>query len=142
MAKRTLVVEKGAQLKAMKIDVNDCIDALPVLAVLGCYAEGETELFNGAVARHKESDRIAAICSELKKMGARIEEKSDGLIVKRSDLQGAALFSHHDHRIAQSLTVAAMGAKGASRIGKVECIAKTNLAFFEDFCALGAKMER
>lgn len=130
-----------SSLKGASIDVNPFIDALPILAALACFAEGETLLYNGAIARKKESDRIAAMACELKKMGADIEERPDGLKIRPSPLFGAGLFSHQDHRIALSLAVAALGARGESRIEGFEAAAKSYPNFLEDFRALGAKME-
>lgn len=127
-------------LKGIKIDINDCIDALPILAVVGCFAEGTTEIVGAAIARKKESDRISCIATELKKMGADIEERADGLVIKKSDLHGAALHSHHDHRIALALAVAALCAHSQSALNDVECIEKTYPTFFDDFIAIGAKI--
>ena len=134
-------VKKGSVLYGKKLDINDCIDAITILAVLGCYAEGETELTNAAIAREKECDRIHAITTELKKMGADIEEKKEGLIVHRSSLKGAHLESYHDHRIAMSLTVAALGAEGETTISGVEYIQKTYPTFAEDMQRLGANIK-
>lgn len=122
---------KGPQkLQGCAIDVNDCIDALPILAVLGCFAEGTTRLYNGAIARKKESDRIATMNKELTKMGAHVEEHWDGLSIKQSVLHGASLDSHRDHRVAMSLAVAAMAANGASELIGSECVKKTYNNFF------------
>jgi 3-phosphoshikimate 1-carboxyvinyltransferase len=140
--KKSLKIEKGSQLKGMRIDVNDFIDALPILAVVGCFAEGRTELFNAAVAREKESDRIASMATELKKMGAHIEEKADGLVIYSSKLYGTRLNSYQDHRIALSLSVAAMAARGESVIENIECIDKTFPSFYADFLKVGAKFEK
>jgi len=96
---------------------------------------------NAAIARKKECDRIHAIATELKKMGADIEETKDGLIVRRSHLKGAHLESYRDHRIALSLTVAALGAEGESVIDGVECINKTYPTFAEDMQKLGASIK-
>lgn len=134
----TLNVKAGSKLKGTRIDINDFVDALPILAVLACFAEGRTEIFNGAIARHKESDRIYSITRELKKMGADIEEKPDGLVIQGSTLKGAELNTYHDHRLAMALTVAALGAKTPSHVIDVKCIAKTYPSFYEDFTALGA----
>ena len=140
--KRTLLVKKGAHLKGMRIDINNMIDALPILATVACFAKGPTEIVNGAIARCKESDRIHAIATELKKMGADIEERPDGLLIHPKELQGAHLESYHDHRIAMSLIVAALAAKGESSINGIECIAKTYPTFFESFQSIGAKVNR
>ncbi|MBS0624450.1 MAG: 3-phosphoshikimate 1-carboxyvinyltransferase [Verrucomicrobia bacterium] len=138
---KTIAVKKNSHLKGRKIDVNDFIDAVPILAVVACFADGETEIVNAAIARKKESDRIRCIAHELKKMGADIEEKTDGLLIRPSSLRGAQLDSHHDHRLALALSVAALGAEGESTIHGVECAAKTYPSFQKDFSALGAQIE-
>jgi len=140
--KNALSVKKGPRLKGTSVDINNFIDALPILAVVGCFATGKTEIFNAAIARKKESDRIHCIATELKKMGADIEEKPDGLIIRPAELHGAPnLQAHHDHRLVMALSVAALAAKGESTIHGIECVAKSYPTFFEDFRALGAQME-
>lgn len=118
-------------LQGLTIDVSPFIDAVPILAVLGCFTSSPLTLVNAAMARKKESDRLSAISLELKKMGARIEEKEDGLVIYPSALQGARLFSHHDHRIAMALAIAALGSKGDSVIEGASCIAKSYPNFRE-----------
>lgn len=73
-----------------------------------------------------------SMTNELRKMGARIEEKPDGMIIYQSDLRGAHLQSYHDHRIALSLSVASLGATGESLIEGMDCIAKTYPTFLRD----------
>lgn len=139
---KELIVKKGSSLKGTRLDINDFIDALPILAVAGCFASGETEIVNAAIARKKESDRIHCIALELKKMGAQIEERPDGLIVLPSDLQGSKdLQTHHDHRLAMALSIAALRAKGESVIHGIECVSKSYPSFFEHLSRLGAKVE-
>jgi 3-phosphoshikimate 1-carboxyvinyltransferase len=137
---RSLTVKREAKLKGIKIDINDCIDALPIFAVLGCFAEGTTEIFNGQIARKKESDRIFCIAQELKKMGANIEEAFDGLKIYTSQLHGKTLEPYADHRIALSLAVAALGAQSPSTLRNTECIAKTYGSFYNDFRKIGATL--
>lgn len=137
-----LSVKKTQTLKGTRIDINDFIDALPILAVVGCFAQGKTEIVNAAIARKKESDRIHCIATELKKMGADIEERPDGLIVRPAQLHGSPdLQSHHDHRMAMALSVAALGAHGESSIRGIECVGKSYPTFFHDLTQLGAVME-
>jgi 3-phosphoshikimate 1-carboxyvinyltransferase len=140
-AKKTLVVRKNSKLKGQRIDVNDFIDATPILSVVGCFAEGKTEIVNASIARKKESDRLHAMATELGKMGATIEQKPGGLIISHAPLKGAQLSSWHDHRIAMSVSIAALAAKGESKVEGVECIAKTYPSFAHDFRALGASIE-
>ena len=138
---KKVIIRKTKHLKGIDIDINNFVDTIAILAVIGCFAEGKTHLYNAQIARHKESDRISAITQELKKMGANIEEKEDGLIIYPSSLKAAKLYSHKDHRIAMALSVAALVAKGTSLIDDVECIAKTYPSFIDDFRRLGAKIE-
>lgn len=137
--KKELIVKKGSSLQGQKIDVNDFIDATPILAVIGCFAKGTTEIVGAAIARKKESDRLHAITTELKKMGANIEEKEDGLVITSASLQGAQLKTHDDHRIALSLCVAAAGARGQSHIEGIHCIAKSYPSFLTDLKRLITK---
>lgn len=138
----SLTVEPSGILQGMAIDINDCIDALPILAVIGCFAKGKTEIYNGAIARCKESDRIHSIATELKKMGAQIEETADGLIIHQAELQGAVTDSHQDHRLLFSLAVASLAAKGHSTVHGVDCGAKTYPSFYEDFQRIGVKIKK
>lgn len=139
--KSSLQIEPVDSYRGIEIDVNRCIDALPILATLGCYASSPMRLYNGAIARKKESNRIEVIASELRKMGAEIHTFEDGLIVHPSPLNGALLESHSDHRIALSLAVAAMGAATPSTLVGGECIAKTYPHFARDFQQIGAALE-
>jgi len=133
-------LKEGGELRGRSFDINDYIDALPILAVIGCFADGETKLYNGAIARKKECDRIFAICTELKKMGANIREREGGITLSSSNLKGAHLKSYCDHRIAMSLVVAALGATGASIIDGVECTQKTYPNFALEMQQLGANI--
>lgn len=127
-------------LKGVDVNVNDCIDALPILAVVACYAEGVTRIRGAQMARFKECDRIHAMSKELKKMGAAIEEKEDGLIIKGTQLRGASLSSYKDHRIAMALSCAALGAVETTYIEDVGCVDKTYPGFFNDMIHLGANI--
>lgn len=140
IASSCVAVKRGAQLVGRRIDCNDCIDALPLLAVVGCFAQGTTELYNARIARRKESDRIAAISHELRKMGARIEEREDGLCIERSDLTGARLHSHQDHRIAMALCVAGLAAAGETLVEHADCIQKSYPGFVSAMQGLGAQI--
>lgn len=137
---KTLTIEKNSRLKGGLVDINNFIDALPILAVLGCFAENPIEIINGTIARKKESDRISCIARELKKMGARIKEKQDGLTIYPSQLNGAELNTYNDHRLALSLSIAALGATSPSKIGGIECANKTYSSFYDDFRKIGAQL--
>ncbi len=136
------VTVKKSRLHGGTFDLNATPDALPLMAVLGCYAAGETALVNVPQARLKETDRIACMSSELQKMGADIIELADGMIIRGGKkLHGAAVKSYSDHRIAMSLTVAALGAEGETVIADGDCSAVTYPAFAADFRRLGAIIE-
>lgn len=135
---KTLRIHKTPYLRGIKVDVNDFVDSVPILAAIACYAEGETHIYNAAVARQKECDRLKAVTLELRKMGADITEHSDGLTIRRSHLKGAEVHSHQDHRMAMSLAVAALGAAGETHVLETSCVAKTFPSFVQDFNDLGA----
>ncbi len=136
-----LQVYPSGTLSGRNIDVNAVIDALPILAVLGCYASGTTTLTNAAIARYKESDRLAAITQELTKMGAQIQATDTSLTVTGGALHGAELHSHRDHRIALSLIVAACGSSTPCRLQDIECISKSYPDFIPAMQTLGARIE-
>jgi len=133
------VIVTGTPLKGMELDMNDIPDALPALAIAGCVAEGETRLLNVEQARLKESDRIRAICVELRKMGAKIHELDHGLVIEKSQLKGAEVKGYGDHRIVMALSIAGMIASGETIIRDgAESIRITYPSFVEDFIKLGA----
>ena len=131
---------KKSELHGCEIDLNATPDALPAMAVIGCFAEGETRLVNVPQARLKETDRISVMNRELSKMGADIEEREDGLIVRKSSLKGAVVDGHDDHRVVMALTVAGLGAEGTTTISKAESIDITFPNFVELMQSLGAKI--
>ncbi|NGX43016.1 MAG: 3-phosphoshikimate 1-carboxyvinyltransferase [Chlamydiae bacterium] len=137
----SLIISPSGKLKGVEVDLNDCIDAIPILSVVACYASGTTRITNTSVAKTKECNRIACIASELKKMGAQILETEDGLIIRGAKLHGAEVESHRDHRMAMSLTVAALGATGATTVNDVACVSKTYGSFAESFQKMGANIE-
>ncbi len=130
-----------AELHGGEFDLNDIPDALPVLAVAGCFAKGTTLLTNVPQARIKETDRIAVMCEELTKCGAAIEELPDGLRIKGSELHTAQLSSHHDHRIVMSLAVAGLGIKGGVQIENAEAMAVTFPDFHLKMQSIGAEIK-
>jgi 3-phosphoshikimate 1-carboxyvinyltransferase len=134
-------VKAGSSLQGIDIDVNDMIDAMPILAVVACFARGRTRIYHGAIARQKESDRIHCMATELRKMEADVTEQEDGLEIRRSCLRGACVHSYNDHRLAMALSVAGLGVTGETTVGPSECIEKTYSSFVRDFQKIGAQME-
>ncbi|NGX58217.1 MAG: 3-phosphoshikimate 1-carboxyvinyltransferase [Chlamydiae bacterium] len=139
---KSLEISPNQTLQGIEVDINDCIDVLPILSVIACTAKGKTRIKNASVAKTKECDRIACVTQELQKMGAKICEHNDGVEIEGTPLHGANLNSHGDHRMAMALVVAALGASSPSTIENIDCIAKTYPRFFEDFVGVGAHIER
>lgn len=137
---KKVLVDAPCTLQGKTIDVNNFIDAVPILAVLGCFTQHEIHLTGAGIARRKESDRLAAITQELKKMGAHITEWEDGLTIIPTKLHGAVVNSHNDHRIAMALAVAGLAAAGETVVKGVECVDKSYPDFFVAMQKLGAKI--
>jgi 3-phosphoshikimate 1-carboxyvinyltransferase len=120
------LVSKSGKLKAIKLDgaiIPRIIDEIPAIAVAATQAEGVTEIRGAKELRIKESDRIKTTATELRKMGASVEELADGLkITGPTRLKGAKLESYGDHRIAMALTIAGLVADGETVIEHTDCI--------------------
>jgi 3-phosphoshikimate 1-carboxyvinyltransferase len=113
--------------------IAQLIDELPAIAVLGPYTEQGIEIRNAAELRIKESDRIAVLAENLRRMGAQVEELPDGLRVagrSAGRLHGAEIEPHGDHRMAMAFAVAALGAEGETVIRDAECAAVSYPEFF------------
>ena len=107
------------------------IDEIPILAVLATQARGQTIISGAQELRVKESDRLATVREELSKMGAKIQETSDGLILDGpTPLHGAVVRSHGDHRLAMSLAVAGLTAEGQTTIEDIDCVATSFPTFW------------
>lgn len=135
-------VEGGHELHGIEVDCGDTPDAVPALAVLGCYAKGKMVLNNIAACRMKETDRAKTIAGELRKMGANIEEGTDSLTIYHSPLHGATIDGHHDHRIVMASACAALGAEGETIIDSIEHVGVSFPDFYEEMVGIGAKMVR
>ena len=122
-----IVVRADAELRATEVlgdTVPRMIDEFPIFAVAATQAQGETYVRDAQELRVKESDRIGTLAQELRKMGAQIEERPDGFVIAGpTPLTGARVDAHHDHRLAMSLAVAGLIARGETTIGGWECVA-------------------
>jgi len=127
--KKESIIVKGKKLTGREIDMNSIPDALPAMAVAGCFAEGTTKLLNVPQARLKETDRIKVMFEELTKMGADIRELDDGLKIRQSRLKPCIVNGHHDHRIVMALAVAGLNLGDETLIETAEAAAVT----FPDF---------
>jgi len=134
-------VQGRQQLNAIDVDARDIPDLVPVCAVLSCYSKGIFKIYNAKRLRYKESDRLASLHLELKKMGAEITMKEDGLIIRGPcTMHGTTIDPHNDHRIAMACAVAALGARGETKIQNSECVSKSYPRFFDDLGSLGANI--
>lgn len=111
--------------------IAQLIDELPVLAVFGSQIEGGLEIRDAKELRVKESDRIKTTVENLRAMGADVEEYEDGLRVMKSNLKGAKVNSHGDHRIAMAFAVAGLFAEGETEIAGADAVAVSFPNFFE-----------
>ncbi len=129
---------RAKALRGCELDLNATPDALPMMAVLACFAQGETRLVNVPQARLKETDRIAVMRLELEKLGAEIEEREDGLIIQESRLHAAEVDGHNDHRVVMALAIAATRLDGPTTIAGYEAVNITFPGFLDVLRGLGA----
>ena len=130
-------------LHGTKIDLADCPDLGPILMALGLLCEGETVITNAGRLRLKESDRIAAMEQELRKLGGQIESDGGTVTIRRSVLHAPAgpLWGHNDHRVVMSLTVLAAAAGLPVQIDGAEAVAKSWPGFFAAVRQLGVEVQ-
>jgi 3-phosphoshikimate 1-carboxyvinyltransferase len=126
---------RSSQLQGCEISgalIPRLVDEIPILTVAALFAQGQTVIKDAAELRVKESDRLAVMADQLGRMGAKITELPDGLeITGGQSLTGAELDSCTDHRIAMSLAIAALLARGESRLQRAEAAAVSYPSFFE-----------
>lgn len=138
--KGTVTVERG-ELQGIDVDAGATPDLVPTLAVLGACAKGTTRITNAAHVRYKETDRLKAMAEELRKMGAGIVEKPDGLEITGGRLRGANVAGHDDHRIVMALAIAGLAADGTTSIDTAEAVDISYPGFFGDLRRIGGKVE-
>lgn len=139
--KEGILINGGKKLKGRIIDCAPTPDSIPILSVLGCFAEGKTRLINIESSRIKETDRPLMMQKELRKMGANIELTGEELIIHQSELKGTEVNSHRDHRIAMALCIAGMMAEGQTVVDQVESAAISYPGFDTSLKKLGADVE-
>ncbi|WP_221248845.1 3-phosphoshikimate 1-carboxyvinyltransferase [Desulfuromonas versatilis] len=129
------ILVRSSDLKGVEIGgsvVPRAIDEFPVVSVAASFAEGTTTIRDARELRVKETDRIAAMTSELTKLGARVAAREDGMVIDGGQgLSGGTVNSHGDHRIAMSLAVAAQCAKAAVTIEDTACTATSFPNFWD-----------
>ncbi len=120
-------------------EVPLAIDELPLVALLGCFAEGETVVRGAGELRLKESDRIATVVEGLRGLGADIEATADGFVVRGADgLRGGRIASHGDHRLAMMGAVAGLASRDGVEVDGMEAAAVSYPGFTEDLLRLAA----
>jgi 3-phosphoshikimate 1-carboxyvinyltransferase len=128
----------GQPLRGINVDMNGISDTVQTLAVVALFAAAPTTIRNVAHIRHKETDRIAAVATELRKLGATVTERSDGLTIEPGPLRAATIETYNDHRMAMSFALAGLRIPGV-RINNPKCVEKTYPEFFADLDALTAQ---
>ncbi len=130
-----ITVIGNKSLQGIKIDMGDMPDIVPTLAVVAAFAEGRTEISNIAHLRIKECDRLHAVVTELRKMGAEVEEFPDAMVIhgdNGNNLHGAEIETYNDHRIAMCFAVAGLRIPGIKILGE-DCVAKSFPDFWQRF---------
>lgn len=130
--KEGITVAGNGTLHGLEIDMNAISDTVMTLAAVACFADGPTTITNVAHIRHKETDRLKAVATELRKLGIRVDERPDGLTIHPGPMHGAAIDTYDDHRMAMSLALIGLRVPGVL-INNPACVAKTYPSFWKDF---------
>jgi len=139
MDKDSVTVVKS-RLKAIQADLSDCIDLLPTMAVLAAAANGVSEFVGIERARIKESNRVSALREGLEKMGIKVGEERNRLIITGSRPKGSVIDSRDDHRIAMAFSILG-SVVGGTIISNAECVSKTYPAFWGVLKGLGGEVK-
>ncbi len=135
-----VTVKGPEELQAIEVDMGDCPDVAPTLAIVAARARGRTVIKNIAHLRIKECDRIKAVATELTRTGARVEERKDALVIHgdpEKPLHGAEIRTYKDHRIAMAFAVLGLVVPGIIITGE-DCVVKSFPGFWEVFKRLRA----
>lgn len=127
--------DAGERLRGARLDMNAISDTVQTLAAVALFADGPTEVTGVAHNRHKETDRIGDLATELRRLGASVEEKPDGLVITPGPLRGAIVETYEDHRMAMSLALVGLRQPGV-QISNPGCTAKTYPGYFGDLSAI------
>jgi 3-phosphoshikimate 1-carboxyvinyltransferase len=128
---RTGISVKGRPLRGIDVDMSALSDCVMTLSAVACFASGPTTIRNVAHIRHKETDRLHALATELRRIGAGVEEFADGLKITPAPLHGGVVETYNDHRMAMSLALVGLRSAGII-IKHPQCVAKTYPIFFQD----------
>jgi 3-phosphoshikimate 1-carboxyvinyltransferase len=134
------IVARSSRLRGTTIGgdlIPRIIDEAPVLSVAAIFAEGPTRIVDAHELRYKESDRIAAVAGELGKLGARMEELPDGVVIQGTGrLAGGSADSRQDHRMAMSLAVAGLASEQGVTVQRPQCVSISYPGFWDDLSRL------
>src|SRR2546428_13052909 len=133
-----------SEMRDIEADMIDLPDQVPTIAIAAGLEQGKTVIRKALTARWKECDRIAATCRELSKMGAKVLEKEDGLIIDQDGtwkLRAAQLDGYYDHRMVLSLAIAGMQVEGETLISDAQMVEKSFENFIPDMRKIGANLE-
>jgi 3-phosphoshikimate 1-carboxyvinyltransferase len=125
----------GGPLRGISVNMNAISDTVQTLAAVALFAAGPTTITGVEHNRYKETDRIADLARELRKLGADVEERADGLTITPHERRSAVIETYHDHRMAMSMALVGLGGPGVT-ITNPACTAKTYPRFFEDLARL------
>ncbi len=131
------VTVHGGELRGVDVDMNAISDTVQTLAAVAPFANGPTNIRNVGHIRHKETDRISAVTTELRRLGVRVDERDDGLTIHPGPLRAATIETYDDHRMAMSFALVGLKQPGVA-ILHPECTAKTYPEFFSDLDRLCA----
>jgi 3-phosphoshikimate 1-carboxyvinyltransferase len=126
---------RGQPLRGINVNMNGISDTVQTLAAVALFAQGTTTITGVGHIRHKETDRIADLARELRKLGAAVDERDDGLAITPGNLVGSAVDTYNDHRMAMSLALVGLRVPGMV-IRNPRCTEKTYPRFFEDLAAV------
>jgi 3-phosphoshikimate 1-carboxyvinyltransferase len=132
---RSVTVSGPSRLAGIDVDLGAISDTAQTLAALAPFAAGPVTLRNLAHTRHQETDRLAAVAIELRRLGGRVDERPDGLTIHPAELHGGTVQTYGDHRMAMSFALLGLRVPGI-RIADPGCVAKTFPDYFERFAAL------
>jgi 3-phosphoshikimate 1-carboxyvinyltransferase len=133
-----ITVQGTGMLEGIQVDMGNMPDVVPTLAVVAAFAQGPTEIANIAHLRIKECDRLHAVSTELAKLGVRVEERPDSMVVYGeggANMHQADIETYNDHRMAMSMAVAGLRVPGVKIDGE-QCVAKSFPDFWERFGSL------
>ncbi len=135
------VTVNAVPLKGIEIDMNKTPDALPAMSVTAAFAEGETRLVNVPQARGKETDRIACMAKELRKLSVQVEELPDGLVIQGGRPKPAPVHGWGDHRIVMAMALAGLVLDGPLTVDTAEAMSVTFPDYVKLMRSIGAQME-